>query len=139
MDIQNEKNNDIESNSNNCKICEKNTIYKKYKKCERCNEKICFECYKKIDLCPFCREKYKSIKNELNTYDNLEINEIPIKYRRRCNCFYSQDICISILKCYIVITFISMPLLFIILRIYCYKTKCNNFSFSKFNITNTSL
>ena len=125
MNSQDEKNNDIESNSNNCKICEKNTIYKKYKKCERCNEKICFECYKKIDLCPFCREKYKSIKNESNTYDNLEINEIPIKYRK-CNCF---------LKCYIVITFISMPLLFIIIRIYCYQTKCNNFSLSNFNIT----
>lgn len=122
---------DIESNSKYCKICEKNTIYKKYKKCERCNEKICFECYKKIDLCPFCREKYNSIKNDSNTYDNLEI---PIKYRK-CNCFFSQDICIRMLKCYIVISFISVPLLFI----YCYETKCNNFSLSKFNITNTTL
>ena len=126
---------DIESNSNNCKICEKNAIYKKYKNCERCNEKICLECYKKIDLCPFCREKYKSIKNETNIYDNLEINEIPVKYRK-CNCFFCKDICFRMLKCYIVLSFISIPISFIILRIYCYETNCNNLL--NFNITNTT-
>ena len=129
---------DLESNSNQCKICEKNRIYKKYKQCERCNEKICFECYKKIDVCPFCRERYKSIKNKSNTYDNLEINEIPVKYRK-CNCFVMSDICICMLKYFIVFSFIAMPSLFIIIRIYCSANKCHNFTFSKFNITNTSL